>query len=417
MENLISRIYLSRSFRRLAGKTQLYSNYNNDHFHNRLTHTLEVKNIAERIRESINFGNNGKAIEAIALAHDLGHTPFGHAGERALNDITFQLDDLSGVIINDLTDKILFKHNYYSAKMLLSISGSETKINNIIAGVINHTNLDYTKHKLTNEEKEKTIRYYTRGYEFNLTNTINNILFDNSVESQIVALADEIAQRVSDFHDLLLSKDYRIDPDEIDRIIPVELISKTVPNYKTSFRIKKLMQLLLDYYLSGVEYNEEHKTIFMSKQQEESMKHLADKRDAIISGSKTIDEFDNNAIRRIKTIFKKLYSNPKLIDPKMVDVIFSRIKNEYKKQLKKCNETPKNLDPMIVGDTNEDKCEFLQKIFDVVHSKNVCFSTEIEKDFLKSINSEFVYGIVFFIANMTDRYAIEKYKDLEKQLN
>ena len=177
------------------------------------------------------------------------------------------------------------------------------------------------------------------------------------------------------------------------------------------------MQLLLDYYLSGVEYNEEHKTIFMSKQQEESMKHLADKRDAIISGSKTIDEFDNNAIRRIKTIFKKLYSNPKLIDPKMVDVIFSRIKNEYKKQLKKCNETPKNLDPMIVGDTNEDKCEFLQKIFDVVHSKNVCFSTEIEKDFLKSINSEFVYGIVFFIANMTDRYAIEKYKDLEKQLN
>ena len=76
------RIIHSASFRRLKHKTQVFVNHEGDHFRTRLTHTLEVSQIARSI--SRYFKLNEDLTEAIALAHDLGHTPFGHAGEDAL---------------------------------------------------------------------------------------------------------------------------------------------------------------------------------------------------------------------------------------------------------------------------------------------------------------------------------------------
>lgn len=77
------RIIHSKSFRRLMHKTQVFLAPNGDHYRTRLTHTLEVAQIARSIARGI--GANEDLVEAIALGHDLGHTPFGHAGERALN--------------------------------------------------------------------------------------------------------------------------------------------------------------------------------------------------------------------------------------------------------------------------------------------------------------------------------------------
>ncbi len=76
-------IHLCKSFRRLAGKTQVFLPTSGDHVRTRLTHTLEVCQIARTIGRALRL--NEDLIEAIALAHDLGHTPFGHAGERALD--------------------------------------------------------------------------------------------------------------------------------------------------------------------------------------------------------------------------------------------------------------------------------------------------------------------------------------------
>ena len=82
------RILHCKAFRRLKDKTQVFLAPNGDHYRTRLTHSLEVSQSARTIAKSLNL--NEELAEAIALGHDIGHTPFGHAGERALNDICKQ---------------------------------------------------------------------------------------------------------------------------------------------------------------------------------------------------------------------------------------------------------------------------------------------------------------------------------------
>ncbi len=77
------RIVQSRAFRRLAGKTQVFTSRESDHFRSRLTHTIEVAQIARQVASAL--GLNEVLAEALALVHDIGHPPFGHAGERALD--------------------------------------------------------------------------------------------------------------------------------------------------------------------------------------------------------------------------------------------------------------------------------------------------------------------------------------------
>ena len=81
----IDRILHSKSFRRLMHKTQVFLQPEGDHYRTRMTHTLEVVRISRTIARGLRL--NEDLTEAIALGHDLGHTPFGHAGERVLNEI------------------------------------------------------------------------------------------------------------------------------------------------------------------------------------------------------------------------------------------------------------------------------------------------------------------------------------------
>src|SRR6202451_3808015 len=77
------RVIHARAFRRLEAKTQVFTRRYSDHFRNRLTHTIEVAQIARTIASQL--GLNVDLVEALALAHDVGHPPFGHAGEKALD--------------------------------------------------------------------------------------------------------------------------------------------------------------------------------------------------------------------------------------------------------------------------------------------------------------------------------------------
>src|ERR1700676_720206 len=79
------RVIHSRAFRRLEAKTQVFTTRYSDHFRNRLTHTIEVAQIARTAAGAL--GLNTDLAEALALAHDLGHPPFGHAGERRLDEL------------------------------------------------------------------------------------------------------------------------------------------------------------------------------------------------------------------------------------------------------------------------------------------------------------------------------------------
>lgn len=121
------RIIHSASFRRLKHKTQVYIAPEGDHYRTRLTHTLEVSQIARTISRSLFL--NEDLTEAIAMGHDLGHTPFGHAGERALNSC------LDGG----------FRHYEQSVRVVQKLEKSGKGLNltyEVEDGILKHTNMD-----------------------------------------------------------------------------------------------------------------------------------------------------------------------------------------------------------------------------------------------------------------------------------
>ena len=116
------RIIHSKSFRRLKHKTQVFLAPAGDHYRTRLTHTLEVAQIARTIARALWL--NEDLTEAIALGHDLGHTPFGHAGERALNT------------------KCAFRHNIQSLRVVEKIENDGEGLNltwEVRDGIVNHS--------------------------------------------------------------------------------------------------------------------------------------------------------------------------------------------------------------------------------------------------------------------------------------
>lgn len=124
------RIIHSRSFRRLKHKTQVFLSPESDHYRTRLTHTLEVSQIARTIARALRL--NEDLTEAIALGHDLGHTPFGHAGERA---------------IDDLVD-FKFTHYEQSVRVCKKLEKNGKGLNltaEVLDGIANHTCGEWSK--------------------------------------------------------------------------------------------------------------------------------------------------------------------------------------------------------------------------------------------------------------------------------
>lgn len=130
------RIIQSKSFRRLKHKTQVYIKTFGDHYRTRLTHTLEVSQVARNI--GIGMGLNENLIEAIALGHDLGHVAFAHNGEEVLNEY------LNGG----------FRHNEQSVRVVTKLENNGEGLNlteEVINGILNHSGLGTTKDIITLE--------------------------------------------------------------------------------------------------------------------------------------------------------------------------------------------------------------------------------------------------------------------------
>ena len=194
------RILYSKSFLRLRGKTQVFMLQYNDYIRTRLTHTLEVNQIAKSI--AIALGQNSELIEAIALGHDVGHTPFGHIGERTLCELI-----KDEAVIPDHQKG--FKHNLQALRLLCDlekgadypeVSGLNlTKY--VLWGIAHHSSIkqiierDEQGHVI-NADVIKTAHPIYDHY----LNAIKNYW---SFEAMIVALADEIAQRHHDIEDSL----------------------------------------------------------------------------------------------------------------------------------------------------------------------------------------------------------------------
>lgn len=139
------RVIHSKAFRRLKHKTQVYISPSNDHYRTRLTHTLEVNQIAKTIGKGL--GLNEDLIEAIALAHDVGHTPFAHTGEEVLNKL------ITGG----------FRHNENSVRVLTKIErgvlGRGLNLTSeVLDGVLHHSGFGVSK-KCAGTLEGQIIRY------------------------------------------------------------------------------------------------------------------------------------------------------------------------------------------------------------------------------------------------------------------
>lgn len=219
------RVLYCTAIRRLAGKTQIYTIGADDHKKNRLTHSLEVAQIARTICRGL--GLNEDLAEAIALGHDIGHTPFGHAGEQMLNEIMIPdssylkcsplyrqserniqktLARESGHDDSELLVQQLFgfKHNIQSVRVaaLLEDSYRNEKGENIGLNLTNYTLWGMQNHsRLLYDADSKYPNYQNRFKEFLLVKDGTAEAW--SLEAYIVRYADDIAQWHHDMEDAI----------------------------------------------------------------------------------------------------------------------------------------------------------------------------------------------------------------------
>jgi len=166
------RVVHSRAFRRLENKTQVFSRRYSDHFRNRLTHTIEVAQISRTIAAEL--GLNEELVEALALVHDVGHPPFGHAGERMLNELMREHGDI-------------FDHNLHALRIVEQFEQRYAEF----AGL-----------NLTFEVREGIIKH-SRDYDAAAFPQLAEYLLDSRppLEAQLIDLTDEIAYSTADLDD------------------------------------------------------------------------------------------------------------------------------------------------------------------------------------------------------------------------
>jgi dGTPase len=189
------RIIHARAFRRLKHKTQVFIPYEGDHFRTRLTHTIEVSQIARSGARAL--GLNEDLAEAIALGHDLGHTPFGHSGESVLDRLLTEGHPEAG----------RFKHNFQSVRVVdrLEKRYDEPGLNlthDVREGILKHTG-------------------WSASFPFPLDFREGLALESGgSLETQLVNWSDEIAQQTHDLEDgLPLAEEDAIEALEISRSV------------------------------------------------------------------------------------------------------------------------------------------------------------------------------------------------------
>jgi dGTPase len=183
------RIIHSTAFRRLAHKTQVFVHHESDHFRTRLTHTIEVAQISRAIARALRLDDD--LAEAVALGHDLGHTPFGHTGEDALDAC--------------IAEHGGFDHNSHALRIVTELERHYAEFDGLnltqptLAGLVKHNG------PLLNASGAPTERYRARGVPAAILHYDNvqrlDLSLHASLEAQAAAIADDIAYDAHDIDD------------------------------------------------------------------------------------------------------------------------------------------------------------------------------------------------------------------------
>ena len=329
------RVIHSTAFRRLKHKTQVFVNTTGDHYRTRITHSLEVAQIARTLAKYFNL--NEDLCETLSLSHDMGHTPFGHAGEDALN---LCMEPYGGFDHNIQTLRIvtLLERKYYNFKGLnLSI---ET-----IDGLIKHNG------KVLNQGK------FTSMLGENFFKNKINYLTSPSLEAQLASISDDIAYNSHDLEDGLRAKLYTI---EDLKNIPV--LSRVIAKHKKFIKLKG-SELVIRQIIRGI-INEMVNDIILNtrkkikEQKINSLKDIYSCEIPLVSFSKKMQLFDTS----IKSFLKeRMYFNKKVLKKtnlgkNIIKVLFLKIQKNPSKFIKKSiyesSNIERNISDFIAGMTD-----------------------------------------------------------------
>ena len=339
------RIVHSASFRRLKHKTQVFVNTEGDHYRTRITHSIEVSQIARSIAKYLKL--NDDLTETLSLAHDLGHTPFGHAGEDALNECMMSHGG--------------FDHNLQTLRIVMFLENKYLKFKGLNLTIETLDGL--LKHNGSIEDKSeiKTI--------IGLNNFKNKINFRKfpSLEAQISSISDDIAYNNHDIQDGLKARLFKLDD-----LIQIDFFKDIYRSYKKN--IKRTNNDILIYQII---------------------------RDSI---NLMVKDLIKNTMKNLK--FEKIRSIRDIYSKKNYLVCFSdkfkKTEEEIKYFLRLKMYDSKNV---LIKNNNGKK--IIKKLFTIIKKNPRKF---LNKDQLRINNHR---AISDFISGMTDRYAINLYKNIK----
>ena len=306
------RIIHSTAFRRLKHKTQVFVNTSGDHFRTRITHSLEVSQIARTLSKFFNL--NEDLSETLSLAHDLGHTPFGHAGEEALNNC---MRDYGGFDHNIQTLRIvtILENRYYNFRGLnLSI---ET-----LDGLIKHNgpikNLTKLNNILGNNFFKKKIDFRS----------------NSSLEAQIASISDDIAYNSHDLEDGLKSNLFNLNHLKKIPVLNKIIIkhNKKLKKYSIDLVIRQIIREIINEMVRDVIITTKKNIKFYE------IKNLNDVYKTpyqLISFSRKMKKFDQQIkiFLKQKMYFHKKVNSKTKYGKHIITKLFTKIKKNPKKYI------------------------------------------------------------------------------------
>ncbi len=407
------RIIYSKSFRRIVDKTQVFSASKGDYYRTRMTHTMIVCQIARSICNAL--GLNQALTEAIAIAHDLGHTPFGHVGERTLDDILKdRFQEVGG-----------FKHNYQGLRVVSMLEKDYYEIDGldlsfqVLEGVFKHT------------KQDKNIKISEFVNDNNLIDYLH-FQYNHSVtlEGQVVSIADEIAQRSHDIDDAfassLLSFDEFLSYLKLSKFADLAKEIETIEKRKKECNNRIILRndelfafqissAIVKYFIADViEASKENISRYLAENEENfKINHIisdklivfSDKGELIcnylekmlnnkVLGSTEVSVSDQSSAVIVESLFNAYYNNPRLLH----NGTKRKIYNDFIK-----TDGIENIIDLVDGSPSA-----VRKEFDYIHK-------EIDEEY-KLKKKILVRDICDYISGMTDSYAIIEYNKVCKSL-
>lgn len=439
------RILYCKAFLRLSGKTQVYAPSDGDHQRTRLTHTLEVSQIARTIAKTLDLDCD--LTEAIALGHDIGHTPFGHAGERMLHEILSPINDKDAQtpkttsvykLNSRLSQKAYqqyygFKHNLQSVRFIVEDLEAKSDqfgldlTNYTLWGIIHHSSVEYKEGKVSSNYTypafyERYMKYCKKSY--------NSEKDAWSFEALVVAEADEIAQMHHDLEDAIRRKAMsyekvldlvtKLEPlmDQYDLQILNDLKSDIISKEHLINNISKIVVNTL--VTTIINASEKNLTTLLSNNSRSVIFDMSAE-DKLIKNSIQYDEYGNddnfNIIKQFKSELSKsvLYTyDVQRSDSKGKYIIKNLFEAYYTNPQQLPNSVMKNLFKTLTEEGYEIKIS--EPYYSADHS-TLRQAIEIAIEEIKSKkdikNDIFVMRVICdYIAGMTDKFAISEYEKL-----